>query len=274
MRNYVLKFRRARYHLDRLNGEVGAWFKKSGTHSQWAENDPNDPNQVLIKALVEEIPAEPVSLIIGDVLQNFRGCLEHLAYDLAMAHSGDPLPEDVAADSQFPIVGDVSRKGIVGKGAEMFASQRKCIRGMCPEAQQIVENVQPYIRGSDFVTDPLWLLSALSNIDKHRLTHVAAVYPHLFTLNPGRPARNVITIQNARGRTFSTTGNRLEGETVIAKIGVERVSDPKVNVELEISPSIAFSEGIAIHEDVFETLRRIQDHILVHVLDPLAKFLS
>ncbi len=33
MRNYVLKFRRARYHLDRLNGEVGAWFKKSGTRT-------------------------------------------------------------------------------------------------------------------------------------------------------------------------------------------------------------------------------------------------
>src|SRR5437667_11229671 len=86
----------------------------------------------------------------------------------------NPLHDDVAHDSQFPIVGDENRKGASGKGPEMFKGQTNRIRGIDPKAQAIIEGLQPYQTGAAWRRHPLWLLTELSNLDKHRLLHVTS----------------------------------------------------------------------------------------------------
>src|SRR6476660_1568005 len=56
--NHVLKFRRARHHLDEFRRQIRDWFNQADSHSEWFEDDPNDPNQILIKARAKNIPAE------------------------------------------------------------------------------------------------------------------------------------------------------------------------------------------------------------------------
>lgn len=270
--SHVLKFQRARQHLKDLRINIRDWFQ-SGHHAEWFEDDPHTPNNLLIKACADEIPENPFSLLIGDVVQNLRGCLDHLAFALALAHT-NPLPEEIASDSQFPIVGNINRKGEPTDGAQSFESQRKAIRGICPRAQTVIEGLQPYHRGNDFQADPLWRLISLSNIDKHRILHVAIAYPSMFTVNPNRYEFSPLVYPNAKTKTFSSTGARVERDTVIGEIGIERWPDPNVKVELEIEPSIAFSEGIAIHEDVVRVLEDIETHLMAFVLPPLTPFLT
>src|ERR1044071_3939618 len=107
--NHILKFQRGRRHLNDLRSLTERWFN-GNHHSARFEVNPTDAGELLIRASVDPIPTDPFSLVISDVIQNFRGCLEHLAYALTAAFTS-PLPEDVARDSQFPIIGDVDRKG-------------------------------------------------------------------------------------------------------------------------------------------------------------------
>jgi hypothetical protein len=268
--SYLLKFDRARRHLHDFHQYLRGWFE-TGRHSEWAEDDPDAPDHILIKASAGEIPVEPLSLIIGDTIQNFRASLDHLAFALAERHTS-PLPEDIARDSQFPIVGDVWQ-GRPGQGPTRFASGRKRIRGIAPRAQAIIEELQPYKRGSDFASDPLWKLSILSNADKHRVLHFATIYPHVFNFTPGhQPEFPVLTIRNARAHSIETTGTRVTRNTVIARLAVTRSIEPHAQVKLEIIPSIAFGDGIAVNQDITLTLKSIETHIGGHIFPALMPF--
>ncbi len=272
--NHILKFRRARYHLQELRRHVLDWFSEPDSHSEWWEDDPNDPDYVLIKARAKQIPSEPFALIVGDVIQNLRNCLEHLAFELASAYT-KPLPDQMASQSQFPVVGDVNSKGIPGQGSVMFQSQRKCIQGIDPAAQSVIEGLQPYQRGNDFFNDPLWLLKGLSNVDKHRTLHLSTLYPHAFTFNPGSHRYPLITIPGVKPLNWTYTGAGLghESETVIARIRVQRIADPNVNMNLEIAPSVAFADGVAVHEDIIQLLQSLELHVYGKVVLPLTRFL-
>ncbi|PYR06262.1 MAG: hypothetical protein DMF99_26380, partial [Acidobacteria bacterium] len=84
----------------------------------------------------------------------------------------------------------------------------------------------------------------------------------------------ILTIRNTKGLTFSYTGTGVgESEAVIARIGVARVDDPNVNVKLEIAPSVAFADGIAVHEDIMELLELIETDIIIRIIDPLRPYL-
>jgi len=227
--------------------------------------------ELLIRASVDPIPTDPFSLVISDVIQNFRGCLEHLAYALTAAFT-KPLPEDVARDSQFPIIGDVDRKGNTGQGATLFQSQSKCVRGMHPAAQLVIEGVQPYHRGNAFRNEPLWKLGALSNTDKHRTLHLAASYSKLFTINPHQIGARTLVYPNAIGKTFRTTGASVERDTVIGSIEFVH-SDATHQVELDVTPSMAFSDGVALNDDVIDTLEDIETYLIAFVIPSLSKFL-
>ena len=51
------------------------------------------------------------------------------------------------------------------------------VRGIADEAQEIVEQAQPYHNEQGVRRDPLWLIHHLNNIDKHRTVHLALTYP-------------------------------------------------------------------------------------------------
>jgi hypothetical protein len=94
-------------------------------------------------------------LMAGDVLQNLRAALDHLAYRLAGNSAG--------RHTQVPIMSSVT--DYANKGVPM-------ILGFGNAAAAAVEQLQPY-HAEDYRTDPLWRLNKMSNVDKHRLVHIA-----------------------------------------------------------------------------------------------------
>lgn len=172
------KLRWSLQHLERLATIANEWAGKR-EYSITQEPDLNDPGNTAF--YVDQVVPPPADLpfLIGDFLQALRNSLDHLAFALASAHSG-PLPDEVAQSSEFPIFGDKDRKGRAGTGATRFASLdpgggRHKIRGVSPEAQAIIEALQPYHGGNDYSDHPLWRLHVLSVIDKHEATTVLEV---------------------------------------------------------------------------------------------------
>jgi hypothetical protein len=98
----------------------------------------------------KELPA-----ITGDIIQNLRSALDHLAYQLFLVGTGGNSGTGThvyfpIADSHAKYKGDLARK----------------VNGMQKAAIDAISAFEPYKSGKGH---DLWTIHALNNIDKHRL---------------------------------------------------------------------------------------------------------
>jgi hypothetical protein len=234
----------------------------------------------------EQPPRDPVSLLIGDVLHNLRSALDLLAFALASAYT-KPLPEEFAERSEFPIFGDEDREGNRGIGSTRFHERTKKglptarsglakIAGWHPDAQAAVERLQPYQRGNEFRSDPLWLLHELDRVSKHRLLHagVAVGAGNLLRLEPPYEAMNVRAIGPG---LIDSIGGPLDTDTPIARWWGVRPIDPNAEVNMEIHPAlqVAFRPEAVGSQDklVVPTLAELYNHIVGKVIPSVTPYL-
>jgi len=83
------------------------------------------------------------------------------------------MTDEIEKETGFPILSDTDKKGRFGRGSHKWISAKPKVVGIDPDAQAVIESLQPYHRGNAYDTDPLWRLSELNNIDKHRVLHIA-----------------------------------------------------------------------------------------------------
>ena len=100
------KLRRADEHLDALHAKAGAWLDSKPYEFYWVDPDPGaitaDPQlQLEIHVGVVQEPPGDLGLILGDVLHNLRGVLDHLFWAL-VSRRGTPTWEE-ARTIAFPI---------------------------------------------------------------------------------------------------------------------------------------------------------------------------
>lgn len=192
--------------------------------------------------------------------------MDSLAHDLARAYTGDPLPPDVAEDSEFPIFIDRTK----------FKKRRKeKIGAIDPRAQAKIEELQPYREQQSFPSvlarrhpeayHPLWLLHKLSNIDKHRKRHLA-----LFAAPTVMYGGQNVEFADPVVRDSASIKDR-------AKVLSYRAVDPRseVDVEFSFALGVAFEEGPpAFGEPVDRVLWRVYALITRDVLPVLAPYLT
>ena len=90
---------RARDHLDALEREFDA-FERDAYRIRHDVERFGREHVYRVKALRKTRPQW--GPVIGDCLHNAASALDHLAYQLAILHTG-PLPPDLARDTHFPI---------------------------------------------------------------------------------------------------------------------------------------------------------------------------
>jgi hypothetical protein len=86
----------------------------------------------------------------GDVVQNLRTALDHLANQLVVVAGSVPTSQ-----TQFPIAKDATT---------YEAEKTKRVKGMRAEAVGAIDKLKPYHGGNEL----LWNIHALNNADKHR----------------------------------------------------------------------------------------------------------
>jgi hypothetical protein len=113
-------------------------------------------------------PAD-LPLIVGDAIHNLRCTLDHLVWQLVLAHGENPNEA-----TSFPIF----KMNIKTGQKETARSLARKTRGVHPEAAQDLELLQPY-NTCDYA---LWHLHQLDIMDKHQLPLRTATYPDVWGL--------------------------------------------------------------------------------------------
>ena len=154
------KLTRAGEHLDALEAAIGEFLDSEPFRPRPGADTETEESVIRIQ-IVRAPPVVEWGVAIGDVLHNLRSFLDHLVWHLG----GNPPPNEDT--SEFPIFLDrvkYRRQGI------------ERVVGAPPEAQAIIEDLQPFQRGHEAHLDPLWSLYELSNADKHRLLHLSVAF--------------------------------------------------------------------------------------------------
>jgi hypothetical protein len=101
------------------------------------------------------------SILLGDVVGDFRAAPDHAMYEAVLAYSGTPeRPQGI----EFPIYLQDSK--------DFRTRERKLAPQVAPNVWEMVEAVQPFHGEDRAHTSPLEILRWLSNRDKHRQVHV------------------------------------------------------------------------------------------------------
>ncbi len=178
------------------------------------------------------------SPILGDIVQNTRAALDHLAWQLVIRNERNPR----SARPQFPIfTRDPFDPGIHDspkQAEDALKSWKSQTGGMHESDITILKRLQPY-DGLDSPDDhPLARLSQLSNWDKHREFH--------FVAQSFMDYRFGATMKNTRFKLLylKPRGAMLkDGEPIARYDAVSTGPNPKLDMNLKVFFDVAFGEG-------------------------------
>src|SRR6516162_9929947 len=146
-----MKLDRAKQHLGELEQALKSFYD---TKPYRFSGKSNLATRIVVYSMDSVTPVpEEIPLIAGDIIQNLRSALDHLAYQLYLRGGGSA---ETGRHIYFPIC----------ESKTVYEDKkRRQTRGMTQQAIAAIDAVQPYKGGNDV----LWRLSELNNIDKHRL---------------------------------------------------------------------------------------------------------
>jgi hypothetical protein len=229
-----MKLLQARRHLTSLSEQVNAYRGRTTYEFVRADNLREVTNRQVWAhwtfEMLEDVPSQEWGLRVGDVVHNLRGVLDHLAWQLALAHSG-------AAPSrpnliQFPIYDDPTR---FQRGAAAT------LAAIAPSAGDALEAMQPY-HATEQDPSPTLLswLQYLSNADKHRVLTVAGL--HTFEDIPVdvQPPPADLTVA-----PFVVAGAQLTDGADLVRIEFTRPDD---SMEMVATPRIVHAESVQVSD--------------------------
>jgi len=146
-----VKIERAEKHIVDLDGEIRTFLATK----PYRVREDVDTKHVYKISHVTEVPG-PIVAIAGDVIQNLRSALDHLANQLMLVRLGVVASDQ---ESHFPI------GNTAGKYEANLRGMKKG-RFLREDAFDVLLKVQAYPRGDGH---QLWALNRLNNIDKHRI---------------------------------------------------------------------------------------------------------
>jgi hypothetical protein len=202
---------------------VETWSRNT-TYETVSEPDPESSGLIHCQRYVAKIrgPELPeLADVLGDCLHNFRSALDHTVWFASTFPAGD-LP-DKANVVGFPVA------------LTETLYNEKGLQGVTPSVRAFVETLQPYHSGDDARSHPLWVLSELDRIDKHRevhTVHFAAVASEI----------GIVSLQPGSWFEAGESGP-VEDGTVLA-----RVYTPVSVIKNEVAVNLKFSHGVAIME--------------------------
>jgi hypothetical protein len=263
-----LKLDRAYRHLQELHGEITA-FLKLQPYRTALYKDEAGLEHVLVGYLTHW-PPETLPLIIGDCMQNMRVALDHLAWALA-GLSGVKPPRNTA----FPIyLNPADFHDRTKKGAPTGRSGLKKIQAIPAEAQETIEELQPY-HSEDPELDPLWVLNEYSRIDRHRTLSIVFAMSDYTSVDIGRRTESggfVSDPDMVVDSVLSIGDFRHGGELFRFTL---KEPDPNVEVRYDSPLYLALGKAYeATGEPVINLLENIHQHIAQEVLPRFERFLS
>jgi hypothetical protein len=159
----MVKVDRAYEHFINFQVEVQRFFGPPYPYEIVPQDNPQAGERTYYLRVHKQIPAE-FSAFIGDIAQNLRSALDHLAWHLVEISPVTPKARE--RDIYFPIFEDAG---------EYQKGKLRKIQGMTDAAIQAIDDIKPYGRldknniSAGIGNLALYWLSAINILDKHRL---------------------------------------------------------------------------------------------------------
>ena len=147
------KIERSERQVDELKIALREWVAAIGNPATIRSVEHKTDWKQITGTLAGIKPPVECSVILGDCVHNLRSALDHLVAAMAPAYE---------YTTQFPVFWNDT--------PETRKTIKKRLKHVFPPGAALVKDLQPYHRRpEDPRSDPLWVLSELDNIDKHRL---------------------------------------------------------------------------------------------------------
>ena len=240
-----VKIERAKEHIINLNSAIRTFFD-STPYQVSTKRDPQTRKLIYYVSGIQPTPT-CFATITGDVIQNLRSALDHLAQQLFLVGTNGVTP---GRHVYFPIERNA---------AEYKSQLLRKVKGMRQDAIDALNAIEPYKGGKGHM---LWVLQELNNIDKHRL--LVTVGSSFQSVNIGAHMRPMMQM-NAAGIPFPKMDLyvRPADNLFPLKVGDELfidAVDAEVNKEMDFRFNIALSEpGVLEGAALLDTLQYFSD---------------
>jgi hypothetical protein len=234
------KIERAKKHIGELDSVLRP-FLEGEPYPVVRERDPNTGHLLFKVRMRAPIPSG-VAIIAGDILNNMRAALDHLACQLVEANGGT-----VVQQTCFPIF----------KSADEYKAHRTGkVKGMHKDAVDLIDRAKPYKGGND----GLWLIHDLNRIDKHRLLLPVASYSEGMSIGV---APCVLEFQSS-GFDALEDGATLP---IVAEVALVSGLVMEMNDDPQFTFAVAFREPEIIKGDPMVPLFYEMVHLVERVVD-------
>ncbi|MFC5861254.1 hypothetical protein ACFPT7_03020 [Acidicapsa dinghuensis] len=261
----LVKVDRASQHLIDLQLKVQRFFDPPGPYEIIPEDDSLTRERTYYLRVHKRIPSE-FSAIIGDIAQNLRSALDHLAWHLVQTSPVTPKARD--RDIYFPIFEDAS---------EYQRGKLRKIEGMTDAAIQAIDDIKPYGRldknnlSAGIGNLALYWLSALNVQDKHRLLIPAWAAAPAHSITKTKRTEMAETLREAFG---SESARVMIGSSIDFSVPLEDGSKlctlpiSEVDDDMQFRFQMAFGEPASMRgKEILSTLNNMHRIVREIVFD-------
>ncbi|MBJ7594491.1 MAG: hypothetical protein JF886_06435 [Candidatus Dormibacteraeota bacterium] len=255
LRGVRLKIERAKFQCDALENEIKAWVESQRSHVAFEHERDTGWHRLIVRMDADPDPPPMWGVIVGEIIHDLRSALDHTVWELVIANKGRPERNR----NQFPIFSHPPKR---------VADYTKCVRGVDPRAQAIIEGLQPYTRPKRATPELIEVLGGMSNIDKHQTLHPTVVVASRIN------SANVDFAPQGLHRVAEMRWDKSLGQPIRnAELWAVRIEPPETEVQmkvnLQIPAGVAFGERypmevLKLNELVTEVGR------IVDLLEPFA----
>jgi hypothetical protein len=183
-----------------------------------------------------------ISFMADDIAHNLRSTLDHLIWQLTIAHGNAsppfPLPDDATGrkwrDIEFPLQ---------TKPVDLESWSPKGLWGISDDWRAFLMELQPFAADAgEPRNSTLWKLRELSNTDKHRVSLIAV--PAL--TGTGTFRMNVPKGVSGQFDDIIPVPTMLEGEMLVCTMRYDREPSLRPFAEIEYRVEVAFHNSIGI----------------------------
>jgi hypothetical protein len=248
---YRLKLRRAKEHLDAINGEVDVFVERNLGPAVGFEPKPEDEWTTFYYGTVK--PPDPMwGTMLGDYIHNVRSALDNLV--CAMIRRNDP--DHSLEHAAFPAY--EGRKKWNAEIVNREADGRPPTDGVTSDVLAAIERSQPYhIQGvAARRRAPLLLLQTASNLDKHRILHAARIQVAPRSVHPGNIYASPTGFFQLRQGRIAPEGTTIETGAEMGRAKIRVIAFPPPGTQVGVYAHTPADVAFAVPGHAFEVTHR------------------
>ena len=203
---------------------------------------------------VEREPDPDWGIDLGEIAVHARSVLDLLVKQLVIDSGGEP-----SRGNSFPIFLDHDE--YAGKGNRKSFRERMR-KGVAKRRRRLIDEYQPYQAGGAARRDPLAILSAIANREKHEDLHVALGAIARATFRLTQPDGTVMDIRLDKGE-HSAYRVISDGMELLGVVNKPSPDAPDAKVELDVTgvetQLVFLGDGIVTIDDMERAVQRVAE---------------